>query len=51
MSYYKSDLFLGNHEFKAGFDYMPNQIGWEYHQRGAAGEYRLIFQSGHPVPD
>jgi hypothetical protein len=28
LSYYKSDLFLGNHEFKAGFDYMPNQIGW-----------------------
>ena len=48
MTWYKSDLLLGNHEFKSGLDYMPNQIGWEYHTRGTAGEYRLIFSAGSP---
>jgi hypothetical protein len=48
MTWYRPDLFLGNHEFKAGFDYMNNEIGWEYYARGKAGEYRLIFNNGAP---
>jgi outer membrane receptor protein involved in Fe transport len=48
MTWYKPDLFLGNHEFKAGFDYLNNEIGWEYYSRGPAAEYRLIFNNGAP---
>src|SRR6202158_5147988 len=48
MTWYRPDLFLGNHEFKAGFDYLNNEIGWEYYSRGPAGEYRLIFNNGAP---
>jgi outer membrane receptor protein involved in Fe transport len=48
LTWYRPDLFLGNHEFKAGFDYVRNQVGYEWHQRGPAGEYRLIFNNGDP---
>jgi hypothetical protein len=48
LTWYKPDLFAGNHDFKVGFDYLRNQIGWEYYSRGAVGEYRLIYNNGVP---
>ena len=45
VAYYKPDLFLGNHDLKAGFDafFAPqnrHQVG-----RGAGGNYQLTFRS------
>ena len=48
LSWYKPDLWAGNHEFKAGFDYLAN-----YGTRGniskASPNYRLIFNNGAPL--
>jgi hypothetical protein len=49
VSWYRSDLFLGNHDFKAGFDQVASFIGRQRISRGALGDYRLVFRSG--VPD
>jgi hypothetical protein len=43
---YRPDFFAGNHELKAGFDYAPL---WSINgtpNRGAAGDYQLIFNNG-----
>jgi hypothetical protein len=48
LTWYRPGLLAGNHDFKAGFDYIRNQIGWEYYSRGAVGEYRLILNNGSP---
>ena len=45
-TYFKPDLFKGNHEFKAGFEYTPNRFIQGNGDRGAAGQYRLIFTGG-----
>jgi len=46
-SMYKSDLFLGNHEFKSGFDYMAECCGIGGKVR-RAGDYVQLFRSGVP---
>lgn len=44
--YYKPDLFLGNHEIKAGFDLFHAPQNRHQVGRGGAGNYRLTFRSG-----
>jgi hypothetical protein len=49
LSWYRPDLFLGNHEFRMGVGYEPF---WKYNMngnRGKAGDYRLIFNNGVPT--
>ena len=46
LSYFKSDLFAGNHEFKAGFEYTPSAYLTGNGDRGKAGQYRLVFSGG-----
>jgi hypothetical protein len=49
VSWYKPDLFAGNHDFKAGFEYSPE--AWSdggVLDRGISGNYRLIFRNGAP---
>ena len=46
MSYYKSNLLAGNHEFKAGFEHTPAAFIQGNGDRGKAGQYSLIFTGG-----
>jgi hypothetical protein len=48
VTWFRPDFVFGDHEFGAGFDYIPNYIGWEYYSRGPAGDYRLVFSDGQP---
>jgi hypothetical protein len=48
LSLYKPDLFHGNHEFKAGFDFVDSFIGRLRESHGAVGDYQLIFRGGVP---
>lgn len=48
LSWYKSDLFHGNHDIKAGFDYTPGTYDWEYFSRGISGDYQLVFRNSVP---
>jgi hypothetical protein len=48
VSWYKPDLLLGNHEFKGGFELMPNRGGRGNIGRDS-GNYRLIFNNGAPI--
>jgi len=48
LSWYRPDLFLGNHEFKGAFDYSQFWIIRGSGSRGAAGDYQLIFSNGAP---
>ena len=45
-TYFKPDFFFGNHEFKGGFENTPVAFIQGNGDRGAAGQYRLIFQGG-----
>lgn len=47
MSWYRPNLFMGNHEFKSGFEYIPNSTSRPWEPR-AVGDYRLIFNNGAP---
>jgi hypothetical protein len=46
---YKPDLFMGNHEFKAGLDYVHSFIGRRRPARPVEGDYQLNFRSGVPL--
>ena len=46
VSYYKSNLLAGNHEFKAGFEHTPAAFIQGNGDRGKAGQYSLIFTGG-----
>lgn len=48
MSLYKPDLLLGNHEFKAGFDFVDSIISRRRASHGSVGDYQLIFRNGVP---
>jgi hypothetical protein len=48
LSWYRPDLFMGNHEFKGGVEYMPNRGGRGNIGRDS-GNYRLIFNNGAPI--
>ena len=49
ISWYKPDLLWGNHDFKAGFDYSNHaHADRSTADRGAAGNYRLLFRNGAP---
>ena len=47
-SLYRPDLFLGNHEFKAGVDFVHSLISRARHARPVEGDYQLNFRSGVP---
>jgi len=46
MSYYKSNLLAGNHEFKVGFENTPAAFIQGNGDRGLAGQYALVFTGG-----
>jgi carboxypeptidase family protein len=48
LSWFKPDLFLGNHDFKAGFDDAPYRYIQGNGDRGPAGQYQEIFRTGTP---
>jgi hypothetical protein len=48
LSWYKPDMFLGNHDFKAGFDYTDAHADRSLIDRGVSGNYQLIFRNGAP---
>ena len=45
---YRPDLFLGNHEFKAGVDFVHSLISRRRAARPTEGDYQLNFRSGVP---
>jgi hypothetical protein len=45
---YRPDLFLGNHEFKAGADFVHALISRRRAARPVEGDYQLNFRSGVP---
>jgi hypothetical protein len=49
LSWFKPEFFRGNHEFKTGFHYAPYWYLSGQGDRGAAGQYRLIFSNGAPL--
>jgi hypothetical protein len=48
VSWYKPDLFFGNHELKGSFDYSQFWSIRARGSRGKAGDYELIFSNGTP---
>jgi len=46
-SWYKSDLFAGNHEFKAGVDHLFSGANDRWLSRDS-GNYQLVFNNGAP---
>jgi hypothetical protein len=48
LSWYKSDLFMGNHDFKAGLDYWDSHADRRSYDRGEATNYQLVFRNGIP---
>ena len=46
VSYYRTDLFAGNHEFKLGFDHLAG--GWSAARNSRAFNYQLVFNNGAP---
>jgi hypothetical protein len=47
-TWFRPDLFLGNHEFKAGMDYVHSLISRRRPARPVEGEYQLNFRNGVP---
>lgn len=47
LTYYRSDLFKGNHEFKAGFDFLQSSLNIRNLSR-VGGNYQLRFNNGVP---
>lgn len=45
-TWYKPDLLWGNHEFKGGVEYMPNQGYRGNVTRESGANYRLVFNNG-----
>lgn len=48
VNWFKSDFLGGNHDFQAGFDYLPGHIYWEFNDRGDVGNYQQVYRSGVP---
>jgi hypothetical protein len=48
VSWYKSDLLAGNHDFKMGFDHLNSWVSDAYRVRPVAGDYQLVFNNGAP---
>jgi hypothetical protein len=46
-SWYRPNVLFGNHELKAGFDYIPNSTSRPWRPRDV-GDYRLVFNNGAP---
>jgi carboxypeptidase family protein len=47
VSWYRSDLLAGNHEFKAGFDHLFSWSNNPWLSR-SSGNYQLVFNNGAP---
>ncbi|MGE4082672.1 MAG: carboxypeptidase regulatory-like domain-containing protein [Vicinamibacterales bacterium] len=47
-SWYKSNFLGGNHEFKAGLDYLAATLHVDRASRGEVLDYRLVFNNGTP---
>ena len=45
---YRPDMFMGNHEFKMGMDYVHSLISRRRPARPVEGDYQLNFRSGVP---
>lgn len=45
LSWYRPELFLGNHDFRVGVDYMPNRGYRGNVTRESGANYRLIFNN------
>jgi hypothetical protein len=48
VSWFRPDLFLGNHEFKGGAEYFPASFIQGQGDRGGAGQYQLLLSNGAP---
>ena len=48
ISWYRPDLFAGDHEIKTGFDHMASTVSREWISRGISKDYVLWFRSGAP---
>ena len=48
VTWYKPDLFLGDHELKGSFDYSQFWSIRARGSRGQAGDYELIFSNNTP---
>ncbi|MBI2187067.1 MAG: TonB-dependent receptor [Acidobacteria bacterium] len=48
LTWYKSDLLAGNHDFKVGFESNRGHGDRRISDRGEVGNYRLIFRNGVP---
>ncbi len=47
VSWYRPDFFYGNHEVKAGFDFLSTKYGsWQTSRQ--SGNYQLVFNNGAP---
>jgi carboxypeptidase family protein len=51
LSWFRPNLFLGNHEFKAGFEYEPYHEILGNGDRGGAGNWELLTRGGVPGPN
>lgn len=47
VSWFRSDLLAGDHEFKAGFDYLFSRLSLPQFSR-RSGDYQLLFNNGAP---
>jgi hypothetical protein len=48
ISWYKSDLLGGDHDFKSGFDQINSWVSDAYRVRPVAGDYQLVFNNSVP---
>jgi hypothetical protein len=46
ISWYRPDLFYGNHEFKGGAEYIDSVNSTYFGDRGDKGNYQLVFNNG-----
>lgn len=46
VSWYRPNLFAGNHEFKSGFEYIDTVNATRFEDRVEDGNYQLVFNNG-----
>jgi hypothetical protein len=51
LTWFRPNLFMGNHEFKAGFDDVKTTSGrgWDARPENVGGDYALRFNNGRPI--
>jgi carboxypeptidase family protein len=48
LTWYRPNMLRGSHAIKTGFDYTASRTDRQWVDRGAAGNYQLIFRGGVP---